>query len=88
METETYKVAKDLLDEFASDQEKRALNVNIRKELNERSKNWIHNKNFFLDRIRLSLKQPSYKKSFKSNGKFPEFWIIFQARATKIRFFT
>ena len=29
METETYKVAKDLLDEFASDQEKRALNVNI-----------------------------------------------------------
>ena len=30
METETYKVAKDLLDEFASDQEKRALNVNIK----------------------------------------------------------
>ena len=54
METETYKVAKDLLDEFASDQEKRALNVNIRKELNERSKNWIHNKKYFLDRIRLS----------------------------------
>ena len=27
METETYKVAKELLDEFASDQEKRALNV-------------------------------------------------------------
>ena len=29
METETYKVAKELLDEFASDQEKRALNVSI-----------------------------------------------------------
>ena len=29
METETYKVAKELLDEFASDQEKRALNVSL-----------------------------------------------------------
>ena len=29
METETYKVAKELLDEFASDQETRALNVSI-----------------------------------------------------------
>ena len=29
METETYKVAKELLDEFASDQEKRALNVSM-----------------------------------------------------------
>ena len=29
METETYKVAKELLDEFASDQEKRALNVSV-----------------------------------------------------------
>ena len=29
METETYKVAKELLDEFASDAEKKALNVSI-----------------------------------------------------------